>query len=151
MRFNSHRASRYLLFITLVQQRGTRDSNIGCQDNRLHSFENIPLNAEYFYSYLIRLGNERRTRRREKRERRELYTLAIRVHTRESKLSPFRAGGGRAAAAKWKGCAGRRGGSRGAPSYFTVITVTCYRVRSLRHAINRRLPLPYQRMEGGKG
>lgn len=41
------------------------------------------------------------------------------------------------------------GGSRGAPSYFTVITVTCYRARSLRHAINRRLPLPYQWMERG--
>lgn len=42
-------------------------------------------------------------------------------------------------------------GWRGAPSYFTVITVTCYRARSLRHAINRRLPLPWMARKKGTG
>lgn len=40
---------------------------------------------------------------------------------------------------------------RGAPSYFTVITVTCYRARSLRHAINRWLPLPWMARKEGTG
>ena len=47
-----------------------------------------------------------------------------------------------------EGCARWR---RGAPSYFTVITVTCYRARSLRHAINRRLPLPWMACKEGTG
>lgn len=55
-------------------------------------------------------------------------------------------------------CGGARGlwarglyGRRGAPSYFTVITVTCYRARSLRHAINRRPPLPWTARKEGTG
>lgn len=39
----------------------------------------------------------------------------------------------------------------GAPSYFTVITVTCYRARSLRRAINRRLPLAWVARKEGTG
>lgn len=155
MRFNSHRASRYLLFITPSIATGTWDSNIGCQDNRLHSSENIPLNAEYFYSYLIRLENERereREREGEKRETRVLHARDSRTYTRIETQS-FQSQGV-AGQLRRSGRVARveGGGSRGAPSYFTVITVTCYRARSLRHAINRRLPLPYQWMEKeGKG
>lgn len=43
------------------------------------------------------------------------------------------------------------GEERCTPSYFTVITVTCYRARSLRHAINRRLPLPWVARKEGTG
>jgi len=52
---------------------------------------------------------ETRAKGKEKREkRREFYALAIRIHTRESKFSPFireiRERVGRQAAAKRKGC-----------------------------------------------
>lgn len=101
----------------------------------------------FLFHIRIRLRSEsERERKRIREKKREVYTLAIRVHSRiETQFFHRRVGKG------WAGSCGeaeglyvkqgRQEGGRGAPSYFTVITVTCYRARSLRHAINRRLPL----------
>lgn len=48
-----------------------------------------------------------------------------------------------------KGCAG--GGRGEVHTVVFHITVTCYRARSLRHAINRRLPLPWVARKEGTG
>lgn len=116
-----------------------------------HRFAHALPNSSVYsfsYSYSIKQWERKGKKENRRKEARVLHALAVRVHTRESKLSPFigqPGKGGRAAAVKRKGCMWsareREEGGRGAPSYFTVITVTCYRARSLRHAINRRLPL----------
>jgi len=71
-----------------------------------------------------------------------------RTYTQIETQSFHRRVGGAGSCSKAEGLFVKRGweeDGRGAPSYFTVITVTCYRARSLRHAINRRLPLLWVR------
>lgn len=105
-------------------------------------------NSVYSYSYSHSIKErERKGKKENKRKKaRILHARDSRTYTRiETQSFHRKAGKG------WAGSCGeaeglyvkqgRQEGSRGAPSYFTVITVTCYRARSLRHAINRRLPL----------
>lgn len=127
--------------------------SIDCQHDRWHSCEKHSSENPGIFLRVFAIRLERTRERKRKIEGRGgeyftrsrfAYIHANRNSVLSSEIRGRRRGTGVAGQLRRSGRVARerRGGGRGAPSYFTVITVTCYRARSLRHAINRRLPLP---------
>lgn len=113
--------NRFVLYMYILSKR-TRDTFERNGGN---------FNFGFYYTTALRTQNEKRCGR-----------LSERMKDDESCEDDSKHKRTRWIVATPKRTDGRNFGKRSAPSYFIVITVTCYRVRSLRHAINRRFPLP---------